>query len=136
MSTVADIMTSKVAYIGASVSLHEARNAMKELSIRHLPVVDGQGQLLGMLTQRSVLAKVIALVDQAGVSNLAEAEKTITVVDVMETNFQITEPEMPLKTAAQFFIQHKHSCLPVISQGQLVGIVTSQDFVRLCERLL
>lgn len=136
MSTVADIMTAKVAYIEESASLHEARNALRDLGIRHLPVVDADGQLVGLLTQRSVLAKVIALVDQGGVDKLSSHEKIVPVTDVMETKFQVINPDLPLKTAAQYFIQHKHSCLPVIENGQLVGIVTSQDFVKLCERLL
>lgn len=136
MSTVADIMTRNVAYIGAETSMHEARTALKELSIRHLPVVDKQGQMCGLVTQRSVLSKVISLVDQGGVSKLSELEKQVPVTEVMETDIQFAGPTMSLKDAAQYFTQRKHSCLPIIDQGALVGIITSQDFVRLCERLL
>lgn len=136
MSIVADIMTQNVAFIEDTATLNDARNKMRELSIRHLPVVAATGEMKGLVTQRSVLGKVIALVDQAGMNNLAEAEKNIPVIDVMESHFQIAEPSLSLKIAASYFVSHKHSCLPVVEGGRLVGIVTSQDFVRLCERLL
>ncbi len=136
MAIVADIMTSKVAYISDSYTLSSARAAMKELSVRHLPVVNEDGGLVGILTQRGILAEVIKLVDQVGVAKLEQAAQNINVKEMMQTDFQIIEPTTDLKLAGKYFLEHKHSCLPVIERGCLVGIVTSQDFVKLCVTLL
>lgn len=136
MAIVADIMSSKVAYIPDSYCLRKARAAMKDLSVRHLPVVDDNGSLVGILTQRGVLAEVIKLVDLVGVSNLQHEEQSISVKAVMQTDFQIIQPSTDLKLAGKYFLENKHSCLPVVEQGCLVGIVTSQDFVKLCVQLL
>ncbi|MCW9052725.1 MAG: CBS domain-containing protein [Motiliproteus sp.] len=136
MALVADIMTAKVAYIEDSASLREARNVMKELSVRHLPVVDGNGGMAGILSQRVILAEVIKLVDQVGVAKLEEAEGNISIRDIMQTDFQVIHSGADLKLAGKYFLEHKHSCLPVVDQGALVGIVTSQDFVKLCVKLL
>ena len=136
MPIVAEIMTTKVAYIAESANLREARSALKDLNVRHLPIVSEAGVLVGLLTQRVVLAEVIKLVDQVGVSGLENEEKLHSVREIMQTNFQVADPSMDLKVAGQYFIDNKHSCLPVIEQGQLVGILTSQDFVKLCVGLL
>ena len=136
MPVVAEIMTEKVAYISDNASLREARTALKDLNVRHLPVVNTDGLLVGMLTQRVVLAEVIKLVDQVGVSGLEQQERQHQIKEIMDTNFKVADPMMDLKRAGQYFLENKHSCLPVIEQGQLVGIVTAQDFVKLCVSLL
>ncbi len=136
MPVVADIMTTSVAFIHDRSSLREARKALKELNIRHLPVIGADGVLVGLLTQRAVLAEVIKLVDQAGVAGLEKSERELSVREVMLTDFQITDPTMDLKQAGQYFLENKHSCLPVIEQGRLVGMLTAQDFVKLCVKIL
>jgi len=136
MPVVAEVMTEQVAYIPESANLREARVALKDLNVRHLPVVDKQGALVGLLTQRVVLAEVIKLVDQVGVSGLESQEHQHQVSEIMQTDFQVAGPSMDLKLAGQYFLENKHSCLPVIEQGRLVGILTAQDFVKLCVRLL
>lgn len=137
MARVADIMTTPVASITDSEHLNAARQLMKEKQIRHLPVVNAEQRLVGVVTQRAVLASVIKLVDRVGVDKMEAEEKQIPISSIMESNFQTASPDLNLKEAARHFLHHKHSCLPVIDDsGKLVGIVTSQDFVKLCETLL
>jgi len=136
MPIVAEIMSANVSFISDKANLREARTALKELGIRHLPVVNNDDVLVGLLTQRVVLAEVIKLVDQVGVRGLEQQEQRHKVCEIMETDFQVAAPEMDLKVAGQYFLDHKHSCLPVIDQGRLVGILTAQDFLALIVDLL
>ncbi len=136
MPTVSEIMSTKVSYLSEHGNLLEARTTLKELNIRHLPVVSDKGELVGVLTQRIVLAEIIKLVDQVGVRGLEEREQQQQIIEIMQTDFQVTTPETELKVAGQYFLEHKHSCLPVIDQGRLVGILTAQDFVRLIVSML
>lgn len=136
MPIVAEIMSANVSYISDQASLREARTALKKLNIRHLPVVDDEGALVGLLTQRVVLAEIIKLVDQVGVRGLERQEQKHKINEIMETDFQVATPDMELKVAGQYFLAHKHSCLPVIEDNRLVGILTAQDFVTLIVSML
>jgi len=136
MPIVSEIMSTNVRFISEHANLREARTALKEQNVRHLPVVSDEDELVGLLTQRVVLAEVIKLVDQVGVRGLERREHQHQVREIMETDFHVTAPDMDLKTAGQHFIEHKHSCLPVINEGRLVGMLTAQDFVRLIVSML
>ena len=55
--TVSDLMTTNLFTVSTSSTLHDAHNLMKEKSIRHIPVVDENNLLVGILTQKIMIAK-------------------------------------------------------------------------------
>ena len=103
-------------------SADHAARVMAEAEIRHLPVVDQTGNLIGLLSQRDLLANT----DRHG-----------RVRDLMSTNVLTVAPETAAYEAALLLWTHKIGCVPVTDvAGQLVGILTEADFVRLCYTLL
>jgi CBS-domain-containing membrane protein len=136
MQTVADIMTRNVISIQDSDNLHHARMLLKERNIRHLPVVDTQGAFAGLLTQRDMLNNAFNVVEKYGFSKLTAREERTHVKEVMTHDCPSVPSATSLRNAGQHFVVHKHSCLPVVDDGKLVGILTSVDFVKLALHLL
>lgn len=137
IKTVADLMTADPLSLTRSASLKDAHDLMREKNIRHIPVIDEYGQLVGMLTQKVMIAAVIGLLAKYGATALERKEKQQLVADLMLTDFATVTEEQSLRDVAAFFVKNRHGCLPVITpENKLMGILTSSDFVRLAAELL
>lgn len=137
MKTVSDLMIRRVKTLELVNTLQDAHNMMREHGIRHIPILNEKRLYAGLLTQKQVLAKGIALLQQVGMENLEKAESTIPITSLMLTDAPTILPDTPLGEAATFFMANRNGCLPVVDdQGLLKGIITSSDFVRLACELL
>ncbi len=116
---VADLMTSQLRCLRETDSLADAMAAMQELFIRHIPVVDEAGRLSGLVTQRDIL------------SMEHKKDPGTPLREVMRTDVATVTPETPLRTAAEMMIFNKFGCLPVVRDGELLGIITETDFLKL-----
>jgi len=119
MSTlhVRDLMTSTVVSVGARESISHVLSMMDERRIRHVPVVDEQRTVVGVVSQRDVLQR--ALFQHSG-----------TVNDIMSWHIETIGPDDDISVAARIMLEHKYGCLPVVEHGRLAGILTEADFVR------
>jgi len=107
------------------VTLAEAK--MRWESIRHIPVEDEGGRLVGMLSTNELLKALRA----------AKAEnKKVTVGEVMQRDPVSLTPETPTLEAIKVLRDHDLSGIPVVRQDKLVGILTEADFLTVVERLL
>ena len=136
MIIVKDIMTTTLYTLKETDSIDEARRLMAERGVRHIPIVDDQGHLVGLVSQRDVLAASLSML-----ANINEAERQAfdasTSLQAMMTRAPSVVPEtMSLREAALFMQNHQYGCLPVVRQGQLIGIVTDSDFVAVAINLL
>ena len=137
MKTVSDIMVTNVLSVKDTDNVHQARMLLKEKGIRHLPVVSHEsGEFMGMLTQASLLNNVFNIVEKFGLSSLEKRELRSLVKDIMSFDNIIASPDMDLLHAGEIFTSKKASCLPVVENNQLKGVVTSVDFVKLSLSLL
>jgi CBS domain-containing membrane protein len=135
---VSDIMTPTPVCISNGASLKDAHQLMQSRSVRHLPVISElDGTLVGMLTHKKMIASVLSMLNKYGQGALDRKERYTPIVDVMETQVQKLALDEPLSVVVQYFIDNKLGCLPVVdSNNKVIGIVTSSDFVKLCQRLL
>lgn len=135
--TVAQLMTADPLCVTRDASLKDAHDLMRSKNIRHIPVIDDKGELVGMLTQKIMIAKVMGLMAQYGATALERKEKQILIADIMATDFAAVAPQQSLKDVADFFVSNRHGCMPVVDESnKLKGILTSSDFVRLAADLL
>lgn len=129
-------MTVNVYSLSQQATMADAHDIMNEKSVRHIPIVQ-DGLFQGVITQKAILAKVMFLLDKYGVNALKRREKSISVSELVDQDVITANKNMPLVQAAEFFLTNRHGCLPVVDDdGQLLGIVTSSDFVRLSLTLL
>lgn len=95
------------------------------------------GELIGIVTQKSMIAKVISLLNLYGEKALPRHERLTNVMEVAVTDFDTIPSTGALRDVAPFFLKNKHGCLPVVDTTEhVVGMVTSSDFVKLSIRLL
>lgn len=102
---------------------------MSRNRIRHVLVEDDAHNLVGMVSYRSVLQLMAEGFD-------GSKEKTPPVKDIMERNPRSVAPETPTLEAIDVMREAKVSCLPVVSEGKLVGIVSETDFMPIAYDLL
>jgi CBS domain-containing membrane protein len=128
--TVRDLMTDKVVAAQRDDSLESLHELMQDRGFRHIPVVDPEGILLGLVSHRDLLRH--ALIEQSDVPRYVEREvlRQLTAVDVMTETVETADPDMDIRLAAQTMFENKYGCLPVVEGERLLGILTEADFVR------
>lgn len=132
---VRDLMTEDVIALQPDDSLARLRDLFYERQIRHMPIVDGDGQLVGLVSQRDLLRN--SLVDQVDVPEAVEQAvlERLQVRDLMTSQVEGVRPDLDIREAAQIMLEHKYGCLPVVDgERHLVGILTESDFVRFLAR--
>jgi CBS domain-containing membrane protein len=131
---VKDIMSSPVEFLEVGDTLDLARHLMRAGRIRHLPVVDGEQRLIGLVTHRKLLGAWVSHGDP-GHERPRTIAREIPVDMLMETNVLTIAPSASAAEAAGLIEKHKVGCLPVVEHGKLVGILTEADFVRFARKL-
>jgi len=131
---VRDVMTAEATTLQRNDKLTLADDIMRLGRIRHLPVLDENGQLAGILTQRDLFRGALAKALGYGERAQRQLMDTLVVKEVMTSEVITTTPDTPLAEAAQVLIERKIGCLPVVEAGRLVGIITEADFVALAAR--
>jgi CBS domain-containing protein len=131
---VADIMTKDVLFLNEEDNLSQIGQTMERFSLRHLPVVDGR-RLVGLVTHRDVLRLAVSELyddDQARQERQRRLGENTFVAKIMTRRPRTVFPETPIVEAAEILVESKFGCLPVVdSSGDLVGIVTEHDFLKL-----
>jgi CBS domain-containing protein len=126
---VRDLMSSAVRALKRDDELLMADTVMRTERIRHLPILDDDGRLVGILSQRDLFLN--ALVRALGHGSVARdrALGSIEVKQVMTEDVVTTTPETPIAAAAQVMVDRKIGCLPVVKDDALVGILSESDIV-------
>ncbi len=126
---VKDIMSTEVFYVGPDKMMNRIQDVIEWNEVRHVPVVDKHGYVLGIISQRDLLQTAFTNVSMA---DQYELLKNIPITDFMKTRVITTTPETDLAEAAWLLIENKIGCLPVLDkQSKIIGIVTESDFVKL-----
>lgn len=136
MITIEEFMTENPYTLRASNLVSDAWAVMQEKNIRHVPITDTENHLLGLVTQRDVLAatKPVLQQDDEKVPHVVGMDMLLE--DIMSHNVSTINQKDSLRKAAIFMQAHKYGCLPVINGKCLVGIITDSDFVSIAINLL
>ncbi len=121
---VRDLMTSQVTTIYRREDLSVADFIMTLGRIRHIPVLDDNGSLCGIVTHRDLIFHVLSSALTEG-----KAANALPVSGAMTVDVVVISPDATLGDAAELMIEKKIGCLPVVENGELVGMLTETDFV-------
>lgn len=129
-ATVDQIMTTDLFTVRPDELIHLAAHVMNWRHIRHVPVEDDQQKLVGLISHR-VLLRVLAHQATAGEPSATRAS------EIMRRDLVVVTPHTSTLEAIDLMREHKISCLPVVgNQGELVGILTERDLVRIATPLI
>jgi CBS domain-containing protein len=129
--TARELMTKSPATVTPQTTTAEAWDLMRELDVRHLPVVDGEA-LVGMVSDRDLgNFDVARLLTEEGADTLRR-RLTLPVIQIMSTDVVAAEPDTEMSDLIAMLLEHKVGALPVILPGtrQIVGIVSYIDVLR------
>jgi CBS domain-containing protein len=116
--SVREIMTSELVTLNTDDSIEDAVSCILSHRTGGLPIIDDDGILRGIITERDVM-------------ELLSKQKTSQIVeDVMTASLKIIDPATPVGTATQEMVKHHFRRLPVVSEDILIGIVTASDILK------
>lgn len=112
-----------------SDGLRHAHDQMRENDIHHLPVVDDQHRVIGIISEHDVLVPRFLEREQRDREGLLVDDQT-TVAQAMTKNPVTLRPGARLKDAVDLFLAHRFAALPVVDdEGKLVGMLTTKDLL-------
>ena len=129
-------MTQKLVTTKPDDGARETFFRMREAGVRHAPVVDGNGALVGVISDRDLRRPT--WVDEApDLSHGYELDDSLSVGDLMSTNLLVTHTYESLRQATRVLLEHNVGALPVLDKHEaLVGVLSSVDLLRALDDLL
>jgi CBS domain-containing protein len=129
---VKELMSRDVVTIGPTESCLDAVVRMQRARVRHLPVLNRDGQLVGVVTDRDLRhhlfsSRVFGTLSSTAVDVLLDG---VRVAEIMSTDVMTVEAGAEVGDAADTMRKHRVGSLPVLDRGRLVGIVTEVDILR------
>lgn len=127
---VRDRMTPNPTTVTPDTSVKDALDLIRRKRFRHLPIVDENGRLVGITTEKDLVyasPKPEMSLSQFEIQYLLSR---MTVGQVMHRNVITVSPDLPIEEAAQVMIRHRIGCLPVLENDRLVGIISDTDIFR------
>lgn len=123
MIRVRDYMAHPAVTIGWEEPVATAWRLMQTRRIRHLPVVDADGRLVGVVTEADLREVTVG-------TDLAEAPPTLIVGKVMTWRTDAVHPDSEIAEAARLMQDRKIAALPVVEGDRVIGILTDADIMR------
>jgi acetoin utilization protein AcuB len=131
MLTARELMTENPVTVPATAKVRQAVQLLQTLDIRHLPVVDEDGELVGMLSDRDLRSLSIPyLIGEEYVGNVAAA-RDVRVSTMMTGDVLSVTPETDASDIVELMLDNKIGAVPVTEDdGTLIGIVSYVDILR------
>ena len=122
---VEQMMNTNILTLQPTHSIKDAINLLLENKIRHLPITNKEGHVVGVLSDRDI--------KDATPSNLIDNQQhdiyATPIEEIMTKNPLIGHPLDFVEEVATIFYDQKIGCLPIVSSGKLVGIITETDLL-------
>jgi len=129
--TVGDLMTREVVTLDRNEKLLLADDVMRLGRIRHLPIVDADGSLAGLVSQRDLFHSGLMKALGYGSHAQRNALDMVLIKEAMRTSVVTTTADTKLSVAAKLMLEQKIGCLVVVEGEKIVGILSEADFVKL-----
>ena len=131
---VREIMMGSPVTLKPEDSLDLANDVISLGRIRHIPVVDGS-RWVGIVTERDLIGAAASQI--FGLKNKSKSAllKSVKIKEVMKKRVITAAPNTPIKEVAHLMADKKIGCVPVVSDGVVVGLVTTTDILRYVEGL-
>ncbi len=116
-----DIMSTELAMVHETASISLAEALATSMHIRHLPIEDDSGNLVGLISLRDILQYF----------SQHTKDLDVCIQKVMSRELFTVSTDDSLKAVAQMMIDHDVSCIPVVRDKTILGVITERDFVKI-----
>jgi CBS domain-containing protein len=128
---VRDVMTREVVTLERNQTLIHADDVMRLGRIRHLPIIDSDGALVGIISQRDLFHSGLVRALGYGTHAQRKALDMVVIKEAMTSEVLTIAPGALLSLAASIMLERKVGCLVVLEGRAIAGILTESDFVKL-----
>jgi len=132
-TTVEEFMTTDLVTVQPDESVSQVAALMTWQNVRHVPVEDRDGKYMGIVSSLEVIEHLSRYDLRAGE---ATPPGEVSVESIMNTDARSVSPKTTAVEAIAFMRRHEADCLPVVSDGALVGIVSERDFIHLASEAM
>ena len=132
---VRDMMTTDLTTLQEDEPLLDATLIFARASFRHIPIMKGN-QLVGIVTERDLKHYTPSILSGIAPEEYNRLMATTPLSKIMTRNPMTIEPGKTVYEAAQILFDHRIGCLPVVENGELKGIITTTDMLKLLLQLL
>jgi acetoin utilization protein AcuB len=129
-------MSHPVISVQSEMPIQEALNLMRREKIRRAPVVDKRGKLIGIVSETDLLHASPSDVTSLSVWELNYLLSKITVNEVMTKEALSVSPDTPVEVAARMMVDNVIGGMPVLREGEVVGMITETDLFKLFLEML
>ena len=128
---VSTAMSKQVVVANQSHKFSAVIELFSKFGMHHLPIVNADGKIIGIVSSNDLM-KLFLDAKYKGLSlNTEEADKAISITDIMTPDPVTIPSTSTIKEAAKIFSEKKFLALPVVDNGELVGILSAKDLVYL-----
>ena len=133
---VGERMSHPVITVSPNTPMQEAHKLMRDEKIRRLPVVDDRGKLIGIVSEGDLLHASPSDATSLSVWEMNYMLSKVTVKKIMTRDVITARTDTPLEDAARNMVDNKIGGLPVVTDGEVVGIITETDLFKIFLELL
>lgn len=128
--TASDIMSKNVIVAHSNLTFTQLCRLFFEMKIHHLPILDESEQIIGIVSANDALKAYSYYVPTLATSDDATVNAQVKIEDIMTEHPRVASPDLPVEAIAKLFTVEKIHSLPIIENSKLVGIVTSNDLLK------
>jgi acetoin utilization protein AcuB len=129
-------MSKPVITIHPKMAIMEALNLMKKEKIRRLPVVNKRGHLIGIVSDKDLLHASPSIATSLSAWEISYLVSKITVKEIMTKEVITISEDTPLEEAARIMADNKIGGLPIVRNGDVVGMITETDLFKVFLELM
>jgi acetoin utilization protein AcuB len=129
-------MSTQPVTIPADVTITKALQVMRQHEVRRLPVLDEEGNLVGIISEKDLLYASPSPATSLSIYEMHHLLSRLRVTELMTTDPITVSPDTPLEEAARTMADNKIGGLPVVDGGRLVGIITETDIFKVFLEML
>ncbi len=122
---VEEIMTKNVVTLKKEDTIRKAYTILQENKFHHIPIIDEDNVVIGIISDRDIRDALPSIFEDEWKEEVLQRP----VSEIMEEDVKVVHPFEFVEEIAAIFYEKEISCLPVISEGNLVGIVTDKDML-------
>jgi acetoin utilization protein AcuB len=127
---VADLMAGSLVTVGHDATVADAWRIMQKRQVHHLPVLDANRRLIGMLTDHDLRLVILKRCLRGEPGQVSRTLAGLRVNEIMTWAVVTVGPDVDVRDAARIMHDRKLGALPVADGGRVIGVITATDVIR------